>query len=547
MKTGMRVFVGMLAGLALLVSPAVMADGVDVESSRPAAKKVGKAGKEMTRQELQESLELMRSLIEVEREKVRLLEESKARQDEELSAMKGLLENLSKDVTALRTGQEQIEGEVIPGEIKKLETTTLKKQDDRLVKLEKDKSPIKWRGDFRYRYETFTMDDEFDGRGRNSTNVTRIRFGGTVAFNDELTGSFRVGITQPTRQDASGNTTFNMDTGLITKKNVFGGEVGVGRSKESLGNNLLLCNYVDGVRYKARWGEHWGFTGMLLTENRGSGLVSNSVTHGLQANVAAVQYRPGASHTVLLSTLGNGSEDDKYGVTSPKTHERWYALDLNGKIRPRWEYWASTLLYTNELDGNDVAANQQYLRGDTENRAHLLGVGYEETRKWYGRLMWAAMEDNFRTFDMATDFQYNNDNHHPMEELLQGLAIRARNGRNGRSEGLFPPNLAAALPNATPIARAGESRGSGDFHGYRDVQLKAGVFLGRKKDFELTVTQDWLVPVQGSYGYKDLDSTAVRLRYQYDAKTHWDVRFLKLTSEYGRDVTDLRTELYSKF
>lgn len=438
------------------------------------------------------------------------------------------------------------------------EGETEKSQEDRYLELrqeldelkkqyeseKKDRIPVKISGDFRFRYRTTGIYDEAGGTGTTHRYFNRIRVNGEVPFDDSMYGFFRICSEQPTRRlgdSAGGNslnngTTFRTQYLYINKKDFLGGDWRLGRQYGRIGNAVLFIDFYDGVTYTRKINDKTSFKGLLISQNTSR---TDASSFALNSSVISVEHALSEKDTVSLSGFRNDSRKNKYGVINPETVEKWYSIDFRGSFRPGWKYYATAALYRNKIGECDVPPAMHYLRGDTNNECFVLNLEYEQAGKFDAALLWARQSDNFRAFDVLNDLYYLESAYHPLEDALNALSLSANNGRTGKVETVQP----------APVSRAGEFRPSGaylqDIHGYSDIKISGGYHF--TSSLKLVLTADFLKPVRSSYGYRDITAITCRFRYKYDKKTTIELRGIKVSSDYGRTGTDIRSELYIKF
>ncbi|MBF0500579.1 MAG: hypothetical protein HQM09_10645 [Candidatus Riflebacteria bacterium] len=435
-----------------------------------------------------------------------------------------------------------------------------KKQDERLDKIEKAKSPVKFNGDYRYWYETSRVADNSKGKGQTSKNTNRFRLGGDIAIDDSTTGEFRFRVDQKVMRDGDlpaaasviptvpiGGTTFSADLVYIEKKNVLGGDFRLGRQPYKLGNGLLLMDYIDGLTFCRKYDDEFTFRGAILAENNSP---TRGKSHGLDANLLSFEYDYAASHSIMLSRLENQSDFDKYGALTPRTREDWFSMDLLGSFSSKLGYFGTFATYRNDLTINNTTSAQDHLRGDVDFRAYVIGCKYLASKKFDTGLTIADEHNNFRAFDILNLDYEELGSEQPLKEALNAFAITAVNAGTGNMEGVLPPSSGTAAPFATPIKPAsGDNRPTGynlgDIHGYRDLQWSGRYYF--RPDLNLRVVADIMAPSFGRYNYRNIKAFTAYLHYQYNPMLHIELRSINVTSEYGRSASDFRTEVFAQF
>ncbi|MBF0543155.1 MAG: S-layer homology domain-containing protein [Candidatus Riflebacteria bacterium] len=430
-------------------------------------------------------------------------------------------------------------------------------QEERLLSLEKTKESVKIFGDVRMRYQNARL----DANGAKSTSYAfadRLRLGGTIPVDDTFKANFRLLLTQPVRRTDYGKNPFSTDNNSqsdmvldllnVEKKKVLGGDWTLGRQYLKHGVGAVLLDFVDGVKYTAELFKNLGFTGMVLA---GNDKASPGRTHGMDAGLISLDYKPSDNSQINMYEVINNAENDKFGVVStngvagtpptPATREGWLGVDALGKINSNWEYFGSGVVYRNELNGANTPSSLNYLRGDIENSSYMLGLKFKEENKYTAGVSWGRQENNFHAFDVLSDIYYLDIPYHPFEDTLQALALMGN--------GVFPPagSTNPGSPLRTPAMgyRGDTGAYQADFHGYQDVQINYQYFFTQKLSFKLIA--DFLDPVDSKYDYKKISALTSRLRYKYDDKTSFELRAVRVTSDYNRDVTDIRSEVYMKF
>lgn len=476
---------------------------------------------------------------------------------EDVAHLRNLLKEMTSELANLSQKQEvlAVKEEATEERVAVLE----KKTESRLEKLEK-KIPLELSGDFRYRYGHSWIEDNEGGRGSTTNNANRFRLYAKYKVDPTLTLVARWRGDQPVRRgaDADGVTTFRMDLLYLDKKDFLGGDWRMGRQKFRLGNGMVYMGYLDGFRYNRTFSDQWGIVGVVAAENTVE--KEKTKSHGWNANILGLEYKPTRNHSILLSSLVNNAEIDKYGVVpqddpktkrkTPATKEGWISLDLVGTFTPKLNYFGTMAAYRNQLDENNTKDDQKHLRGDIENLGYMMGLNYKASKKWTMGTLFALQEDNFRPLFSYSDFLYARDsNYCPLEEACNALSLSAVNARTNAAETIFPPNAKTAFPAATPLARIGEVRGTGsslaDIHGYKDFQVSGNYSLS--KDLDLKLIGNWLTPAKSAYNYRDISSVAFRLWYRYNPKTNLELKGLRVTSDYGRSASDIRTELFIRY
>ncbi|MFZ2956359.1 MAG: hypothetical protein WA705_05670 [Candidatus Ozemobacteraceae bacterium] len=495
---------------------------------------------------------LSRALQDIDPEKI------KAMSAEDVKLLRRLVADLADEVVVLKNAQDKLLKR--DSSIEERFAALEKEQNARLAKIEKEKSPVQFNGDMRFRYQSSRIADNAGGKGLTSRNVNRFRLGGKFAIDETMTGVFRFRIDQNVMRDGdaaapgasvnattAGGTTFRTDFLYLDKKNFFGGDWRLGRQLLTLGNGMLLIDWVDGLIYNKNFDKEFTFKAGLLTQNT---LAAPRESHGLQANLLSFEYKPAASHSVILSRLQNQSDFDKFGPVACRTSEDWLSLDVKGNFSEKLGYFGTLANYHNGLDGSNTTAAQKPLRGDIENVGYMIGMKYDAAKKFNAGVIMADQRDNFRSFDVLNDIYYLDIPYHPLEDTLTALSLSAANARTNVVEGLYPPSSGSAAPFATPLRpTALDNRSSGaylgDIHGYKDFQVSSQYFF--RPDFSLKLIADFLTPSKGEYNYRDVKALTARLRYKFNPKSHLELRAIHVTSEYGRSADDLRTEFYTKF
>jgi len=465
--------------------------------------------------------------------------------------------NIEDEVVSLRKQLKELSLEF--RQMKDLQDKTLKDQEElkaRDTVLERNqsnisegvkglKAPINFFGDITFWYHNTRVEDKNGGKGNSSYNLNIFRTGGMIPMAPQAYATYRFMIVQPTRQSGYYNTNFMLDMFSIDKGNMFGGDWRVGRQFVNLGNSVLLIDFMDGISYTIRHKKLISralYVAQTLDPPAGT-------THGLKALALYCDYELKPKHHLFLTHFHNPDKSDKNGVTSPQTSENWFALEAQGTFNKNWNYFGTAAQYRNNLGANDVPVGHGHLRGDTNNTAALLGLKYDKPKKFNAGLIWANYLNNFRPISIVNALQNRGIQVHPLEDTLVGLSEGATNARTGSYETLFPPSPATASPYNTPINAPGENRASGgflgDIHGYRDVQLSAQYYFRHNLSFKLI--QDWMVGARSSYNYADVNITTARLKYQICPVTHLELRAIRLVSDYGRAVNDLKTEFFMRF
>ncbi|MBF0502550.1 MAG: S-layer homology domain-containing protein [Candidatus Riflebacteria bacterium] len=476
---------------------------------------------------------------------------------EDMKLLHSLMADLANEIGMLRGTEEKLFKQ--EAAIEERFTAIEKKQDERLAKIEKEKSPVRFNGDYQYWYQTCRVEDNAGGKGQTSKNTNRFRLGGDIAIDDTTSGVFRLWVDQKVMRDGDlpqaasviptvpiGGTAFRCDFMYLEKKNALGGDWRLGRQVYKLGNGLLFQDYMDGLTFTRKFDNEFTFRGGLIAENSSP---TPKKSHGLDANMLSFDYNFAASHTLTLSRLQNQSDFDKYSILKPRTGEDWYSIDAVGSFSHKLGYFATFASYKNDLDVNNTASSQQYLRTDIDNTGYILGCKYTADKKFDAGLTFADQGNSFRSFDVLNVY-YPEFADHPLEQALNALAITAVNARTGAMEGVFPPSSASAAPFATPINPVAiDNRGIGfslgDIHGYRDLQLAAHYCF--RPDLQLRVMADFMAPSSGKYNYRDLKAFTAYLRYNINPRTRIELRSIHVTSEYGRSASDFRTEVFTRF
>ncbi|MBF0409082.1 MAG: S-layer homology domain-containing protein [Candidatus Riflebacteria bacterium] len=482
---------------------------------------------------------------------------SKAKTPEELSLVKQRLTILIDAMQQFKNDQDEIKNyqKLSDVTVQKLSTND-KAQDEKISEIEKAKHNVKFFGDVRLRYQNSKLETNISNKTSRYSFSDRLRLGGTVPVDETLKANFRILMSQPVKRTDYGSNPFHNDARSdlvldllnIEKKNLAGGDWTLGRQYHKHGLGVVLLDFVDAVKYSAKMGKQFGFTGMLLA---GNDSVSPGRSHGMDASMLSLEYKPNDKHEIVLYGINNNAERDKYGIQStngstgvpptPSSGERWVSLDASGKLGSKVEYFGAASFYSNELDEGNTTDSMNYLRGDTDNKSYLIGLKYDEKEKFNAGLIWGKQENNFHAFDVLTDIYYLDLPYHPLEDAIQAIALM--------SNGVFPAagstNPSSPLKTAAMGYRASGGAYQADIHGYSDLQLNMQYYFTPK--LSLKLIGDFMSPADSKYDYRDISAITSRLRYRYNTKTSFEIRAVRVDSDYNRDVTDIRSELFMKF
>ncbi len=409
--------------------------------------------------------------------------------------------------------------------------------------------------EFRFRFENTRLETP-SGKGSTTVNQDRVR----VAFKANLDPTTlvytRFKMTQsPTGRRAEKNTNAEIDQLYVEKINLLGADWRLGRQFYKHATGMVFMNYWDGLLMTKYFNPTWKFTGMIMAENWAEkGTDSNTLykTHGYNANMVSIDYMPTDKYTLSLSSWVNNVEIDKKGVfnaNGPQTKEGWISVDVAGDPHDRLKFYGAAAAYRNQLDGSNTKPTEQHLRGDIENMSYMFGVDYNLRKRLKLGAVWALQEDNYRGFSVLTDRYYGQSpNYHPLEDSINALYLAA-NLPGVAAEGIYPKNNTAAAPHATPLGKLYDNRPTGsqisDIHGYKDLQVTSHYWFTRR--LSLRLSGAWMTPAKSKYNYADITSYMARLNFHYDARTNIELRGMTVDSDYGRKMTDFRTEVIIKF
>ncbi len=512
-----------------------------------------KGNRNVRRYELAAALARMQKELDEERKR-------DAAREKDLASMRRLMKDLASELKTTRQERDELAAKLADTEKRWEEgSATTTKRIDKIEKdkISKEKMPLEIHGDFRIRHQHTTLRDQTGSKGSSSNNVNRARL--IFKYNLDPTSSltFRWRSDQPVRRggDADGVSTFRMDIAYYDKLGFLGGNLRAGRQKYRHGLGMVFLGYFDGIKYERDLGKYLHVMGTVHSEYNAQ---ASKKTHGLNANMMSLEYSPVPNLSILASTFSNNAEFDKYGVLEPRTKEGWISLDVKGNDKGKLEYFGSIAAYRNQLNGGNTKPAQRHLRGDTENLAFITGAFYNHSKKLRLGGLFSSYQDNYRPMISYSDFYYfgfgeqdrfpGTTNYLPIEEACNALALSANNPRTNQSEGVVPP-ASDAGGAAIPFARSGESRATGgylaDIHGYKDYQVNA---MYRFSDrVSAKVIADWLRPGKAAYNYRDVNSLALRLLYNYSKKSALEFRGMRVRSGYGRSASDFRTEWYIKY
>ncbi len=458
----------------------------------------------------------------------------------EIESMKAELKRLSDEVAVLKNAKQKDEQQK-----KDVQEKDMILERRQAKAFESVKNPITFSGDLTFNFQNSRVADNKGGKGSSNSDYKILRLAGLIPVAEKAYGTYRLMMVQPTRRNSDSNTNFMIDILTLDKGNMFKGDWRVGRQYVYLGNGVVLMNFCDGISYTYQF--HPKLSGRALYVNESID-PSTGKTHGLDATVLNFEYQFNASHSLGLFGMTNEEKTgDKFGPAN--TSESWFSIDAKGKLNREVSYLGTFAGYHNTLDSGNTPKSQEYLRGNTDNKAMVLGLKYEKEKKFSIGTVWAQYMDHFRAVNVVNVMQNRGVPYHPLEDVLVALSLGADNPRTGLYEGLLPPNQTEAAPAATSINRTGDSRPAGFFlneiHGFRDFQLNGQYYFRPFLSFRLV--HDYLIPSRSCYNYRAVKVLTARLLYQICPKSHLELRAISATSKYGRTLKDVRTEFFMRF